>query len=555
MKKTVFSSSVGIVPSKTEPNAAKLQEFIMANSENCEIIIEPGFYFLEKKIVLKDLRNVDIKAYDVKFITAYNAACGDESKGAFSYTHCSDCNLYGMSFATENPANISARITAVDLENNTFDVELCEGFSVKGDEIFHGLDTCDENRSNNGDIFMSDSNHRKYEWLDEKHLRFLIWHTNADCLRRIHIGELIALRHTLYASPPFNFYGCQRMLLEDITIETSPGCACVVYPRSADFTFRRFYSRLPVGSNQIYSCCADGIHIKGMTGKLVLEDCHLSNMGDDALNIHNPAGTVYTFENGVLKAGEKPKTDDPNTPVDTLFEDWAWQGDVICFYDAVTVEKVAQAKVVSHEIKDGFNVMELTEVEGEIKPGLKMANSAYYAATEIRNCSVMGSKARGMVLQTENILVENSRFCNISSQGILVSCNTTNWGEMGPTNNAIIRNNLFCNNGVNRKDKSAAGISVSTNDGKFCVDKVDHSNVHKNVTIEGNRFVNLKDAAIFADAVNGITIKDNEMINCCFDIEDRRKEFAYNTVLFNCENIVYENNRIIGDKTREINIE
>jgi len=553
MKKTVFTLDAGILPSRNAPVAAKISEFIEQHSENCEIVIAAGEYFLEKKIALKNLKNIDIVAYDVKFITAYNAKCGYESKGAFSFTKCQDCNIYGMAFATESPANITGRVVAIDLENRTFDCRVFDDYHVNGDEIIHGLDTSYENLSNDHNMAMADENQRKYEKIGDQLLRFYIHPNNMDALCSIHTDELICLRHTLYAAPPFNFYSCDRFLLEDITVETSPGICCGIYPRSSDFTFRRFNIRLPNGSKQIYSCCADGIHLKGLTGTLIIEDCNFMNLGDDALNIHNKAGTVYTFENNVIKVGIKVPSDSFDAlPPELLQDEWAIPGDIVYMYDEENIEKVGQFKVEKFETANGYNVITVSNVQGEIKPGLKLANSAYYASVIVRNCTVSATRARALLIQSENVLIENNCFKNISGPAILLACDVKYWNEMGPSKNVTIRNNTFISTAISQRPRTAGGIVVAESHDTGYADYVERKKVHHNITITGNRFVNLKDSAIYLDAVDGVSITDNEMINCCYKNENRPDEYNYVTVLSNCENVTYQNNRLINCKVEEL---
>lgn len=108
------------------------------------------------------------------------------------------------------------------------------------------------------------------------------------------------MKHSLYPHCPLLFTECSGMELNDITVESSPGVTCGIYPRSENFTFRRFQIRLPYGSKRIYASNADGIHVTGLAGKLVIEDCLFEHLGDDAINIHNEGATVYKLEGNVV---------------------------------------------------------------------------------------------------------------------------------------------------------------------------------------------------------------------------------------------------------------
>ena len=77
---------------------------------------------------------------------------------------------------------------------------------------------------------------------------------------------------------------------------------------------------------------------------------------------------------------------------------------------------------------------------------------------------------------------------------------------------------------------------------------------HKNITITGNRFVNMKDTAIFMNAVDGVDIHDNVFINCCFNNDGRPEDLQYVNIFKNCKNVNYGDNTVIDCAVPEKNI-
>ena len=113
---------------------------------------------------------------------------------------------------------------------------------------------------------------------------------------------------------------------------------------------------------------------------------------------------------------------------------------------------------------------------------------------------------------------------------------------MGRVKNVLIRNNVFEYNGINHNPLLAGGITVGAAHHNLCGRSANIKDGHHSIRIINNRFVNLKDSAIYADGVTGLEIADNEMTNCCCDKEERMPDYCNDAVLFNCDDVIFENN-------------
>lgn len=543
IKETILGLENGIIPDTGEDVSEKITTLIKEAKENSKILLAPGSYRLKSRIELENLKNIDIIGYGVKFIMGFNPAVSYSSSGGFKFHKCDNISVCGITFVTANQSSIAGTITAINLENNTFDVKVDDIFAFGGNEKILGLDSLSKTNTPDFRMGLSDNNSYKYEVIGEKHIRISLGKTVAYTLKNVTAGDRIAMRYGLYYMPPFVFNACNKVLLEDITVEATAGHCCGVYPRSSDFTFRRFNVRQGFGSHSPYSSCSDGIHIKGLTGKLVLEDCHFYYLGDDSLNVHNKAGTVFSKEDGILKIGVRnPSHSLDDAPKELLPDDWAKKGDLIYMYDENTLQRLGSFVIEDFKTENGYNIAEISDLKGEITKGIKLANSAYNVEVHINNCSVTGGRARGFLLQTENVTVENCRFSNTASAGLMLCCDVSRWNELGPTRNAVIRNNVFDGCGVNNNRLRAGGIVIGVNHINLCAEKVERKGVHENIEISNNKFMGLKDSAIFADAVSGLKITENTFCNCCSDTEERPEEYSFDITLFNCNNVKEENN-------------
>ena len=127
----------------------------------------------------------------------------------------------------------------------------------------------------------------------------------------------------------------------------------------------------------------------------------------------------------------------------------------------------------------------------------------------------------------------------------MLCCDISRWNELGPVQNAVIRNNVFDGCGVNFNRLRGCGVVIGVDHNNLCAGKTERNQVHGTVKISGNTFIHLKDPAIFADAVSKIEITDNAFVNCCHDKANRPPEYCSQTVLFHCDDVKSENNTVL----------
>lgn len=547
--KTWYTKEQGVPVSGGEDCRESLQQLIDRMEDGDELIFDRGTYYAKGSLYIKNRKGIKLKGYGSVFVSHYDPCSPNDCKTLLEFENSYDCSLQGFTFTTSSPTNIMGRIAAINMEESYFDIRVDSNSSVVGNEWIEGLDTCDENLSPNFHIGWADyGKPHRYRKIGDNVIRILVWPTLLQHLKKAHVGEIVCIRYSLYAPGTMAFVNCGDILIEDITVNSCPGICCVIEQRSSNFTFRRFNIRIANGSKQIMACNTDGIHVKGLTGYLNIEDCHFDNMGDDSLNFHSTCGTVFgingnVIDSGLLKHGFT--LDQP--PAINLHRNFASKGDVLYFYDAKTMRKKAEATVKEYSI----NRFEVENIKGEIVRGDTIVNSSYYAKVHIKDISIRGSRARGMLIKTHNVVIEDSYFSDTAGAAICGACGIGLWNEMGPVHNMTIRNCVFENCGMQSIRNQAGGIVVGAGPGCNRHDYVEETGVFSDIKLYDNKFINLRDPAIFVAAVEGLEIKGNEMINCYGEErpnQENDEPYTYNTVICDCRDVVYENNRVVGNE-------
>ena len=72
MKSVYYGPNCGITPASGVECSAKLQAFFDTAKENAQLILAPGDYYLENKIVLENFRNVSILGYGARFVAHFD---------------------------------------------------------------------------------------------------------------------------------------------------------------------------------------------------------------------------------------------------------------------------------------------------------------------------------------------------------------------------------------------------------------------------------------------------------------------------------------------------
>ena len=485
-----------------------------------ELFLPKGRYFIRGAVAIEDVKNFTLRGEKGTVIVTHACPTGflNECNGALKIRRAENFRLENIVFTSDEPTGSAGRIVALNPKDGTFDVEIARGFPVSGKECVASLDSCSSVGMPDRRLSLTGKLERKfddrgrvllsvrsvaYSVVAPRILRFYAPGGRSYRFERLHIGDRVAIRHSLWGGGLITFTQVHGATVRDVTVERCIAMAVVIEPRSSDFVFERFRIAPPDGSDAIFSSNADGIHIMGLSGKLQLDECRFRGLGDDALNVHSRAGIVKSVKGDELSLMSRGYSGEEIA----LSAKWAQAGDRISLYDPHTFAKKGELVLESFAQGVGkFSGAGFRPVSGDL-----VANEAFAPAVEIvrSECSVM--RARAFLLQTSDILVRECRFSDVALPALLFAPDAERWYEMSPSRNVKIENNVFL------RCATIEGASLAAIDFKSSHNsspKPYPPGVHSVIAINDNCFELCAGAAISVASASRIEMSGNRFSQC-----------------------------------------
>lgn len=513
----------GADPTGARPTQKEIFNAVAAAKPGDVVFFPKGVYALSKFIWIGEKKKVVLRGEEGTVIRMHCNPRGaeNESSGAFYFYHCEDVALENFTVTTDNPIGCVGRVAAVDAKAHTLDFRIDEPFPATGEEHFFQLNTCDDEGTPDAALEVHASIKPRtspdgttrhvgldYTMVGERLARITI--PKWASLAAVTNGHRMLVRYFRNGGGPVVLNGVKRGRIEDVEIERTPSTGCMILPPSEDLVFRRFSIRPRAGDPNVCASNSDGIHFVGCAGSVTLVDCHFKGLGDDALNVHSLGGVVKSFD-AATRAFEfvRRTTERKETP---LSVGWASAGDSIAVYDPATLALRGRLKVETIDKGRG------KAAPGGIVPrvGDLLANERNYPVVRITGCSVENTRARAFLLQTRKLTLENCRFRGLKSAAVILACDMVFWDEMGPFEDAVVRNCTFekCARRFNGDHLLGALVVRAKHDGG----PADYpAGVHRNLRVEGNSFSDIGTSAIYVESTDGVTIRGNRFARCATD--------------------------------------
>lgn len=548
------------VRSDGSPVAEALEAVFRDAKDGEEVYFPAGVYYLERAVPVTDKNSLSIRGEGATLVTHFSATEDiSVNNDALRFSRCRGLELSGFTCVTDNPFLCMGRVTDIDWDARTYDVLLDEGYTLTGWEHIYGSNTFDEDGSPDKVVESYDPITRE-EVTDERgEKRLKITGLPYTCLsprkirvnmprpgelfspEKFHTGYRMVYRFEIYGNSLFFFEDCHTVTLRDIEVNRCCSMGVVIRPRCSDFTLENVNFRPAPGDPSLYCAGADAIHILGLCGYIHLKNCYFDGIGDDALNIHGLGGTVVSYDPGtgmlLCRRGEKRTNLPP---------DWASVGDTIRIYDSRTFLEKGRAVIDSFDAEGNAHVTSLT---GSVAVGDELANGAYFAAVTATGCVVRNTRARGFLLQSENMLIENSQFYGISHSAVLVSPDARRWHEVGPSRNVEIRGCDFdkCCFTIHAENQGA----VLFNACHQSYYNVFPAGVHRGIKIRDNTFRNIGSSGVFVCAGTDVDVSGNRFEDCsCSPYDPSLEETEYDVIFKNCEDAVCRDNTTTKDPSK-----
>ncbi len=339
---------------------------------------------------------------------------------------------------------------------------------------------------------------KKIEPLDRFTVR--VWPTYSMA---VHPGELYLLRHHIFARHCILMGGNTHLSLRGVTVYSFPGIGFIVGGDQHHFELLHCRVTYPETGQRSITTTSDCFHVDQSQGFMKLVDCDFGYSGDDCVNIHD---NIHT---GV-------KQTDAHTLIATGFLPWSCPyspGDLIEIrnHDYSPTGFKGKLKAVNPDYKTRQSELIFEdELPDKVAADVILWNHRYGSHNFIvRNCFFHENRARGMLCNTADGLVEGNRFFH--NQAAAVLCLTDvgpSWSEGFGARNIVFRDNTFeAENSCGSFDGAAVSIYASSN-GIFS-----KYPILTNILFENNTFKEMTGPAIEAKSFKDVSIVRNTFIN------------------------------------------
>jgi hypothetical protein len=272
---------------------------------------------------------------------------------------------------------------------------------------------------------------------------------------------------------------------------------------TTNITLQGFNVQMRPDSGRLMSATADATHFMGCKGTVTIQDCLFEGMGDDGVNIKSGLYLIVrqrVDDYTVLGQHNLKLTDLPDP------------GDTLEMARTDTLSPFASGIVSEASMEPGDGNLHRIRFEAplpeELRAGDVLGNASRVARLRLARCTVRANRARGVLCQTRDAIIENCIFQNCTGAGVMVLTETVHFHESIGTRDVIVRNNLFENCNLGAASGEAVLCALAYLKG-FAYPST--PGVHRNVTLEGNRIVRTGESGIFAAAVDGLTVRNNNI--------------------------------------------
>lgn len=291
--------------------------------------------------------------------------------------------------------------------------------------------------------------------------------------------------HTYHSRPAILIENSENITLKDISIHSQPGMG-IVGNRSENISLIGL--KVIPSENHHFSTNTDATHFTSIKGKLLYDGCTFISQGDDSLNVHS------YYHDIIEMLGNNTYRIKENTPGGTHAQtlDYPDEGDTLELTDILTLKVLGEYKAIK-VIPDFENLTTLVTLNKplpENTENLVLTDVTRLPKLEIRNCVAKKHFARGFLVKSRGVIIEDNEISEVPLAGIEIAAES-NWYEgVSPCDVTIRRNKIYdCKCGILVKAdcKNPEGQSV------------------KNILIEDNEIY-------CPQSSNGIIIENSEKV-------------------------------------------
>lgn len=314
---------------------------------------------------------------------------------------------------------------------------------------------------------------------------------------------------------------CDQILWENLTIYASPGLA--FYPRgTSHHTIRDCHVRVKAG--RIFSTDADGIHMRGSRGNVLIDGCSFEGMADDAINVHSSALSIQA----------QPA---PNQVVVKKHTYSVRPGDRLQLVHSDSATRGITATVLAVEELGASWRLTFDQAIPSLSSGDHFDTSDnFYNLSEaadpfvIRNCRFNDYRGRGILVSARGGLIEKNVFKVRQGWSVVMNYESTRWAEGPIASDLVVRDNEFHGYGA----FSAAILTHRTaRNGSRLASRPFH-----NIRIEDNRFYDYGTPVLELNDARDVLFRSNRVV--CAETAPRGRPRYASVVLKNCAEVIID---------------
>ena len=331
----------------------------------------------------------------------------------------------------------------------------------------------------------------------------------ASAFKNFKPGMTTVVRHWVYQAPAFTAYGAGtgNLTYDHLTIYSAPGIAFTTNGADRGFHLKGCKIMRRPGSRQLITTTADGAWFGSTLGGITVEDCDFTLMGDDSVNIH--ARWLKLKEIGGPR---------------TILVDSKWgehpeiaAGDELKFCRAKDIDERGRATVTAAQWDEKAKACRVTlaaDLPADIAAG-DFTGDVSRASPDflIRNNYFHEHRARGMLIQARNGIVENNRVENVQAAALQLTTDLNFWHEGYGCENLIVRNNALKGCNYAQWERNAGGRHMACINLVADTGRLAEGIAHRNVTIENNTIEDTPGLAILVSSSDTVTIRGNTIID------------------------------------------
>ena len=329
------------------------------------------------------------------------------------------------------------------------------------------------------------------------------------------VGAGVVLRHTLEFTrrmlDTLVFASCRDVAVQAVTITSSPGMGVLAW--NCTGVQLEGVRNVPSGTRAPMAGNADAMHLASCRGRVRIAGCVGDRQGDDGLNVHGQYAVVRSSgPGGRLIAGPHDNVD--GTGWDSLFARPAFSvGDTVSVLRAAGLTEVLRGTVL--RVHHGATVdMTLSGDASAAAPGdVVVSLDAQPSQLLIERSNFTGSRASGIVLLADNVVVDQARIEGVSAAAVAIGGYFSAFGEAPLGSNITVLNTRIAGNG--RGHRTVSGGHWGGGGGGVVLAPIsaapNATRLHLGIAVRRSTVLSEAGPAVAATAVTGLVVEDNTL--------------------------------------------